>query len=263
MERTYRILPVSKNQESRIAAPPVPDIYRTILSIWMVCFICVSFAKSVERNTFCHLLLNRYNCSWHNDALPAAPLLPLYSVLQTVTQISNGRSWERNPCEEKGHFVSSKLCDAMWTNMTVMTVYSPETVIFNMNYSSRPKSCTEWLWRHGHLGFSSYKNSEWQRSYILGLVNWRNDLWYIIKTDRGRGRRRAQLSALISHTGKLAPSISSFWPPRCSSLLYARTLQSARESVLDQLKTISASGRAVIELLSLQCNTDGKWRSSF
>lgn len=122
MERTYRILPVSKNQESRLVAPPVPDIYRTILSIWTVCFICVSFAKSVERNTFCHLLLTRYNCSWHNDALPAAPLLPLYSVLQTVTQISNGRSWERNPCEEKGHFVSSKLCDAMWTNMTVMTM---------------------------------------------------------------------------------------------------------------------------------------------
>lgn len=73
--------------------------------------------------------------------------------------------------------------------------------------------------------------SEWQRSYILGLVNWWNDLWYIIKTDRGRGRRRAQLSALISHTGKLAPSISSFWPPRCSSLLYARTHCNLQEKV--------------------------------
>lgn len=72
-----------------------------------------------------------------------------------------------------------------------------------------------------HLTLSMLWHTVWQHAYILGLFCWINYLVYIIEMDRGilplpladGGKdtvrwRRAQLSALINHTGH--PTLPSY-----------------------------------------------------
>lgn len=74
---------------------------------------CISESCGVEEAlALAASLLSRSNHCWHAAALPAEPLLPLWPILfyKGVTKISNGRSWERNLCEEKATL--SPLCNS-------------------------------------------------------------------------------------------------------------------------------------------------------